>query len=83
MSCVALLKTCNSQVGSVDKSHCGLATVPDDILRYARSVDELLLDSNQIRDIPRVQTLECFCNKCDVPESQCTVVSLMTLGSRR
>jgi len=41
----------------VDKRHCGLTTVSDDILRYGRSVDELLLDSNQIRDIPKVQTL--------------------------
>jgi len=53
---VQLLKTCNYPVESLDKSHCGLATVPDDILRYGRSVDELLLDFNQIRDIPKVQT---------------------------
>ena len=56
MSCVPLLKACNYQVDVVDKSHCGLAAVPDDILRYGRSVDELLLDANQLRNIPKVQT---------------------------
>jgi len=55
MSCVPLLRACNYQVDVVDKSRCGLAAVPDDVLRYGRSVDELLLDSNQIRDIPKVQ----------------------------
>jgi len=55
MSCMPLLKACNYQVDVIDKSHCGLATVPDDILRCGRTVDELLLDSNQIRDIPKVQ----------------------------
>jgi len=58
MSCAALLKACNYEVDVVDKSHCGLETVPDDILRYGRSVDELLLDSNQIRDIPKVYVLK-------------------------
>ena len=55
MSCAPLLKACNYQVDVVDKSSCGLATVPDDILRYGRSLDELLLDANQIRDIPKVR----------------------------
>jgi len=55
MSCVVpLLKACNHHVDTIDKTHCGLRFVPDDILRYGRSVDELLLDSNQIRDIPKV-----------------------------
>jgi len=54
MSCMPLLKACNYPVDVIDKSHCGLATVPDDILRYGRSVDEVLLDSNQIHDIPKV-----------------------------
>jgi len=58
MSCVPLLKACNYHVDVVDKSRCGLATVPDDILRYGRSVDELLLDHNQIRDVPKVQAAE-------------------------
>jgi len=52
MSCVPLL--CNHQIDFVDKSHCNLATVPDDILRYGRSIDELVLDSNQICALPKV-----------------------------
>ena len=48
------LKGCNRQVEYVDKRHCTLSTVPEDIMRYARSLEELLLDANHIRDLPKV-----------------------------
>ena len=38
----------------VDKRHCLLANVPDEILRYGKSLEELLLDANKIRDLPKV-----------------------------
>lgn len=38
----------------VDKRHCNLTQVPEDILRYVRTLEELLLDANQIRELPRV-----------------------------
>ncbi|KAG7213447.1 hypothetical protein KM043_002721 [Ampulex compressa] len=44
---------CNRQVEYVDKRHCSLPSVPDDILRYSRSLEELLLDANHIRDLPK------------------------------
>ena len=47
------LKGCNRQVEYVDKRHCTLSTVPEDIMRYARSLEELLLDANHIRDLPK------------------------------
>ncbi|XP_062525019.1 protein lap4 isoform X14 [Bombyx mori] len=50
--CIPLFK-CNRQVESVDKRHCSLPTVPEDILRYSRSLEELLLDANHIRDLPK------------------------------
>lgn len=28
--------------------------VPDEIYRYSRSLEELLLDANQLRDLPKV-----------------------------
>ncbi|CAG0880347.1 unnamed protein product [Darwinula stevensoni] len=51
--CVPLFKGCNRQVEYVDKRHCLLANVPDEILRYGKSLEELLLDANKIRDLPK------------------------------
>ncbi|CAG4945268.1 unnamed protein product [Colias eurytheme] len=50
--CIPLFK-CNRQVECVDKRHCSLPTVPEDILRYSRSLEELFLDANHIRDLPK------------------------------
>jgi len=54
MNCMPLWK-CNRQVDYVDKRHCNLIVVPDEILRYAKTLEELLLDANQIKDLPKVQ----------------------------
>ena len=45
---------CNKNVEQVDKRHCNLNTVPDDVLRYTRTLEELLLDANQLQDLPKV-----------------------------
>ncbi|KAL0832121.1 hypothetical protein ABMA28_001588 [Loxostege sticticalis] len=50
--CIPLFK-CNRQVECVDKRHCSLPNVPEDILRYSRSLEELFLDANHIRDLPK------------------------------
>ena len=55
------MKGCNRQVEYVDKRHCTLSTVPEDILRYARSLEELLLDANHIRDLPKVKYTVNYC----------------------
>lgn len=56
--CIPIFKGCNRQVEFVDKRHCMLPNVPEEILRYSRSLEELLLDANHIRDLPKVrQTL--------------------------
>jgi len=52
--CIPIFKGCNRQVEYVDKRHCSLPCVPDDVLRYSRSLEELLLDANHIRDLPKV-----------------------------
>lgn len=52
--CIPIFKGCNRQVEYVDKRHCSLQTVPEEVLRYSRSLEELLLDSNHIRDLPKV-----------------------------
>ncbi|XP_066594462.1 protein lap4 [Prorops nasuta] len=51
--CIPIFKGCNRQVEYVDKRHSSLSSVPDDILRYSRSLEELLLDANHIRDLPK------------------------------
>lgn len=52
--CFPLWRACNRQVEYIDRRHCNLTAVPDDVLRYTRSLEELLLDANQIRELPRV-----------------------------
>lgn len=49
-----IFKGCNRQVEYVDKRHCSLPNVPEDLWRYSRSLEELLLDANHIRDLPKV-----------------------------
>ncbi|XP_064597136.1 LOW QUALITY PROTEIN: protein scribble homolog [Liolophura sinensis] len=51
--CIPLFRACNRQVEYIDRRHCNLTSVPDDVLRYTRSLEELLLDANQIRELPR------------------------------
>lgn len=52
--CIPLFRGCNRQVEYIDKRHHSLGCVPDEVLRYARSLEELLLDANHIRELPRV-----------------------------
>jgi len=47
-------KGCNRHVEYVDQRHQGLERVPDELHRYARSLEELLLDANHIKDLPKV-----------------------------
>ena len=35
--CIPIFKGCNRQVEYVDKRHCSLSNVPEDLFRYARS----------------------------------------------
>jgi protein scribble len=48
------LPFCSRNLEQIDKRHCNLTTVPDDILRYTRTLEELLLDANQLQDLPKV-----------------------------
>lgn len=51
--CIPLWR-CNRHVEAIDKRHCSLVYVPEEIYRYARSLEELLLDANQLRELPEV-----------------------------
>ncbi|KAI1289485.1 Protein scribble -like protein [Halotydeus destructor] len=50
--CIPLFK-CNRQIEYIDKRHCTLTAVPDEILRYSRTLEELLLDANHLRELPK------------------------------
>uniref|UniRef100_A0AAY4B1F7 Protein scribble homolog n=1 Tax=Denticeps clupeoides TaxID=299321 RepID=A0AAY4B1F7_9TELE len=52
LKCIPLWR-CNRHVESLDKRHCSLQTVPDEIYRYSRSLEELLLDANQLKELPK------------------------------
>lgn len=43
-----------SNMAALDLCHKNLTTVPADIFRYEKSIEELYLDANQIRELPRV-----------------------------
>lgn len=50
------------RVESIDRRHSSLVYFPDDILRHQRSLQELLLDSNQLQDLPKVRPIVCNVN---------------------
>ena len=58
--CIPIFKGCNRHVEYVDKRHCSLNNVPEDILRYARTLEEVLLDANHIRDLPKVSLFQVY-----------------------
>lgn len=49
---------CNRQVEYIDRRHANLVFIPDEIYRYERYLQELYLDANQIKDLPRVRWRE-------------------------
>ncbi|KAH9388038.1 Leucine-rich repeat-containing protein [Tyrophagus putrescentiae] len=51
--CIPIFRGCNRQVEYIDKRHCSLPSIPEDVLRYTRTLEELLLDANHIRDLQR------------------------------
>lgn len=55
---------CNRHVDYVNKTSCNLTSVPDDVLRYGRTLEELLLDNNQIRDLPKVRRQRICLSSC-------------------
>ncbi|XP_006821778.1 protein scribble homolog [Saccoglossus kowalevskii] len=51
--CIPLFRACNRQVDIIERRHCNLTMIPDDVYRYARSLEELYLDANQLRELNR------------------------------
>lgn len=55
LRCMPPLWRCNRQVEALDRRHCSLQAVPDEVYRYSRSLEELQLDANQLRELPKVR----------------------------
>uniref|UniRef100_A0A7M4F918 Scribble planar cell polarity protein n=1 Tax=Crocodylus porosus TaxID=8502 RepID=A0A7M4F918_CROPO len=53
LRCMPPLWRCNRHVETLDRRHCSLQAVPEDVYRYSRSLEELLLDANQLRELPK------------------------------
>lgn len=52
-ACIGL--NCARQIDFIDRRHCNLTVVPDDIYRHERTLEELLLDYNALQDLPPVR----------------------------
>lgn len=46
----------NDDVRLLEYSHSSLDDVPNEVFGYERTLEELFLDANQIKDLPRVIT---------------------------
>jgi protein scribble len=53
-----MLKACIGlkQIDYIDRRHCGLPGIPEDVYRHERTLEELLLDFNTIGDLPPVSS---------------------------
>ncbi|KAL4605029.1 hypothetical protein GN956_G25337 [Arapaima gigas] len=72
LRCIPLWR-CNRHVESVDRRHCSLLAVPEDIYRYSRSLEELLLDANQLRELPKLQSAGCRRQQLNTPVYMATL----------
>ena len=53
--CLPILKGCQRYVEIIERRHAGLVAVPDEAYRSSRTLEELILDANQIKDLPVVR----------------------------
>ncbi len=51
-ACIGL--NCARQIDFIDRRGCQLVEIPDDIYRHEGYLEELLLDSNNIQELPAV-----------------------------
>ncbi len=43
-----------NDIKTLDYSHCCLEDVPNNVFTHERTLEDIYLDANQIRDLPRV-----------------------------
>lgn len=51
-ACMGL--NCSRQIDYVDRRSCQLTEIPDEIYRYEDTLEDLMLDSNMIQELPPV-----------------------------
>ena len=47
-------------IENIDKSHCNLAQVPEDVLRHEKYLEELSLEANHLTELPKVAIVVYF-----------------------
>lgn len=52
-ACIGL--NCTRQIDFIDRRHCGITYVPEEIYRHEHDLEELLLDYNAIQELPSVR----------------------------
>ena len=72
-ACIGL--NCARQIDWVDRRNCQLTAVPEDIFRHEASLEELLLDTNMIQELPPVsvesaRTASAACMYTNKPPQQ-------------
>ena len=55
-----MLKACIGlkKLDLIDRRHWGLQIIPEEVYRHERTLEELLLDFNQIQELPPVSNKE-------------------------
>ena len=66
---------CNRHVETIDKRHQNLTQFPDDIIRYYRTLEELLLDSNQLHELPKGFYKLTQLRKLDISDNEIEKIS--------
>lgn len=66
---------CNRHVEAIDKRHQNLTSFPDEIVRYHRTLEELLLDSNQLHELPKGFYKLTLLRKLDISDNEIEVIS--------
>lgn len=70
-SCFSVECEGDGEMAVLDLQHCNLTSVPTDIFKAEPNLEEIYLDANQIRELPRVssfyQSKVYFCNRLLLP----------------
>jgi protein scribble len=55
LGCFQSIIKCNRHIEYIDKRHQNLKLFPSDVIKHHKTLEELLIDSNQLQDLPKVK----------------------------